>query len=255
MDNSTPGKSEDLVRYLDGELPGGEQKLLEQQLATDEQLKQEYDNLLLTREAIRYYGLQQKVNEVHQGMMPELMMKVQKASPVRRMIKYSIGIAASIILLVGGFLLFNFFTLSPEKVFSANYQVYEPGTQRDGTTAETPVEKAFREKNYQEIIRIHDAGEDHSQKGEFLCGIAALELKNNDKAVKCFNEVIDLNKQTTADILNDDAEFYLSLSYIQDKDYDGALQLLNKIKTDPQHIYHEKVTNKLLRQVRMLKWK
>ena len=64
-----------------------------------------------------------------------------------------------------------------------------------GILAGTPVEKAYREKNYKEVLRIHDAGEDKTPKGEFLCGAAALEFNDNNKAIKCFKEVLDLNKQ------------------------------------------------------------
>ncbi len=253
MDNSTHGMN--IVRYLDGEMTPDEERIFAGQLSVNNELNQEYESLLRTRAVIRYYGLQQRVSGLHQQIMKEIQLPAGKPAPVRRMIKYSIGIAAGIILLVGIFFLYNFFSLSPEKVFAANYTTYEAGVQRDGTTAETPVEKAYREKNYTEVLRIHDAGEDHSQKGEFLCGVAALEQENNEKAVKCFHEVIDLNKQTGTNILNDDAEYYLSLSYIQDKDYDEALELLDKIKNDPQHNYHQKVTKKLLRQVKMLKWR
>jgi len=255
MDNSTPNMSEKLARYLDGELPGNEKQGLEQQLVSDVALQQEYDSLLMTREAVRYYGLQQKVKGIHSEVMQELKAPVRTISPIKRFVKISIAVAASILLLVGGYLAYNFFTLSPEKVFASNYKGYELSTLRNNNPQETAAEKAFKEKNYAEIVRIHDAGEDHTQKGEFLCGIAALELKNNSKAISCFNEVIDANKKASAKIMNDDAEYYLSLSYIQNEDYDFALDLLRKIKNDPEHIYHEKVNAKLIREVKMLKWR
>jgi tetratricopeptide (TPR) repeat protein len=255
MDNSTPNMSEKLVIYLDGELSGNEKQGLEQQLAADAALQQEYDSLLLTREAVRYYGLQEKVKGIHSEMMQELQAPVRTIKPFKRFVKYSIAVAASILLLVGGYLAYNFFTLSPDKVFTSNYQGYALSTMRDNNVQETAAEKAYKEKNYREVIRIHDAGEDHTQKGEFLCGISALELKNNSKAISCFNEVIDANKKSATKILNDDAEYYLSLSYIQNEDYDYALELLRKIKNDPDHIYHEKVSANLIREVKMLKWR
>ena len=59
MDNSTHDNDENLVSFLEGGLNDIERKAIEQQLSVDMALKQKYDNLVLTRESIRYYGLQQ----------------------------------------------------------------------------------------------------------------------------------------------------------------------------------------------------
>ena len=255
MDNSTHNNSENLVRYLDGELNGAEKAAVEQQLSADAVLKQEYDSLLATRESIRYYGLQQKVSGIHQQMIQEFQPLVKKINSTRKIIRYSISVAASLLLLIGGYMAYNFFTLSPNKVFTSTYQTYEMITVRDGNSHETPVEKAYREKNYNEVLRIYNAGEEPSPKGEFLCGAAALELGDNSKAIKCFKEVLDANQQSSTVVLNDEAGYYLSLSYIRNRNYSLALELMNKIKDNPNHLYKEKITGKLIRQVKMLKWR
>ena len=96
---------------------------------------------------------------------------------------------------------YNFFTLSSDKVFASNYQAYELVTVRDLNTDETAIERAYREKKYKEVMRIHDAGEDLTIKGEYLCGTAALELKENVKAIDCFKKVLEENKKTGQSIL------------------------------------------------------
>ena len=252
MDNFTPNMSERLVQYLDGELTIAEKNTLEKQLASDKTLQEELDSLKSTRVAVRFYGLQQQVAAVHVGMMRDIN-QVKKINPIRRIVRYSIGVAASLLLLIGGYMAYNFFTVSRENVFASNYQTYELVTVRDGNTIETPVEKAYREKNYPEVLRIHDEKEDHTQKEEFLCGVAALGLKDKSKSIKCFEAVLGANRQTQQSILNDEAEYYLSLAFILNKDYDAALNLLNKILDNPDQVYREKITHKLLRQVKMLK--
>ena len=52
-----------------------------------------------------------------------------------------------------------------------------------------------------------------------------------------------------------ETEYYLFLSYIRDRDYNAALAIMEKIKNDPGHIYHKKVTSKLIRQVKLLRWR
>jgi len=255
MDNSTPDMSEKLVLYLDGALTGPEKESLEQQLAADASLREQLDSLRSTREALKLYGLQQKVAGIHGKMMKQLQTPVIKIRSTRKTIRYAVAVAASLLLIISGYMAYNFFTLSPDKVFASRYQSYELVTVRDGGSMETPVEKAYGEKNYKEVLRIHDAGLDHTQKGEFLCGVTALEVKDNAKAIKCFNEVLDANKQSSQRVLNDEAEYYLALAYVRNRDYDYALDILHKIREEPDHKYHTAVTPKFLRQVRMLKWK
>jgi tetratricopeptide (TPR) repeat protein len=260
MDNSTPDMPELLVQYLDGSLQGMEKESIDQQLAADAALQQQFDSLLLTREAIRYYGLKEKVKDLHETMMEEMRepvkhLQTKPASSGRRMFRYAASIAASILLLVGGYFVYNFVTLSSDNVYSANYQKYELTTNRDGVAPETATEKAYRADNYKEVVRISTAKEDTTQKGIFLSGLAAMELNDNTKAITCFSEVLDTNKKVTVKSLNDEAEYYLSLSYIRNKDYDYALDIMQAIKDDPAHVYHEKITSKLIRQVKMLKWR
>ncbi len=255
MDNSTPDMSEKLVLYLDGELTGAEKTSLEQELSVNPGLQEALSSLQSAIAGVKLYGLQQTVAGIHGEMMKEWKTPVRKISSTRSIIRYTIAVAASLLLIVGSYMAYNFFTLSPDKVFASRYQSYELATLRDDNTSETAVEKAYREKNYKEVLRIHDAGLDHTPKGEFLCGAAALEVKDNTKAIKCFNEVIVANKQSAQPVLNDEAEYYLSLSYVRNRDYDYALDIMNKIREEPDHKYHSAVTAKLVRQVKMLKWR
>lgn len=256
MDNSTPDMNELLVQYLDGELQGEGKLKLEQQLATDAALQQQFDSLLLTRESIRYYGLKEKVATIHQQMMQEL-----KAAPVRKiggprkMLRYAMSVAASLILLVGGYIAYQFFSLSSEKVYQANYQAYELSTSRTGNTDESAAEKAYREANYREVLRIYSAKEDVSTRAAFLSGVAAMQLKDFPKAISSFTAVQEANKTAQAKLFSDETDYYLALSYVYNHDYDYALELLNTIRQDPAHTYHTKASRKLIRQVKMLKWR
>lgn len=256
MNNSTPSISEKLVQYLDGNLDGAEKASIEQLLAMDSAVKSEYDSLLRTRAAIRYYGLKKRVKGLHNQMMSELNGNRNSGGTIKRILRYSMAAAAGVVLLVAVWFGYSFFTLSPAKVFSSNYRTYELSNFRDGDDGEPgAAEKAFTEKNYKEVLRIHDAGEEPSIQTEFLCGLAALETGDDSKAIKCFGEVIDANSKSGKTVLNDESEFYLSLSYIRNKDYDFALPLLKKIKNDPEHKYYKAVSAGLIRKVKLLKWR
>lgn len=251
MDNSTPGMEETLVRLLDGELSPEERSSVEQQLAADVLLQQQYDSLLATRAAIRHFGLHQQVSTIHRQMMDELNTPVKKISPVRKMIRYTSAIAAGVILLVGVFFTYQYFSLSPEKVFSANYQPFEISTVR-GTTTSQPVEDAYRRKDYAAVLRLYNTAEP-SIKTDFLAGAAALEMNDLQLAESRFSGVIEKNKAAQTTILLDEAEYYLSLTLIREHKYDAAIVLLEKIQRDSGHIYHDKVKDGLLKDVKRLR--
>jgi predicted negative regulator of RcsB-dependent stress response len=248
--------SEKLVQYLDGELAGAEKQSIEQYLASDEKLQNEFDSLKETREAIKMYGLQQKVAGIHQQMMQEMQTTVKKMSTARRMIRYSIAVAASVVLIVAGILGYNFYTLSSGKVFASNYHSYELNTARDiDTGLISPVEKAYREKEYSKAAEIYSRGGYITRKETFLAGISFLESGNYTKAIVELKKVVAYNEASANSLFKDEAEYYLALTYIRNKDYDFALDILRSIKENPEHLYHKKITGKLIRQVKMLKWR
>jgi tetratricopeptide (TPR) repeat protein len=167
------------------------------------------------------------------------------------MLRYSTAIAAGIVVLIAAFFAYQYYSLSPEKVFSANYQAYELSTVR-GTNETTVLEEAYRNKNYTEVIRLHATTPDPSIKSDFLAGAAALELNNLPQAKSAFTQVIDRNKKENTRILKDEAEYYLALTLVRQKDFKAALLLLDRMQNDPDHIYRAKVSDGLLRDVRKL---
>jgi predicted negative regulator of RcsB-dependent stress response len=248
--------SEKLVQYIDGELSGAEKESIEQQLSTDKSLQGELDDLKATCESIKLYGLQQKVSEIHLQMMKEIQTPVKKINSTRRIIRYSIAVAASVVLIVGSIIGYNFYNLSSNKVFASNYHSYELSTVRDGdSTQVSPVEKAYREKDYSKATQTHSQAGYIAVKETFLAGMSYMELGNNTKAIDELKKVIAYNEAAGNNLFKDEAEYYLALTYIRNKDYDFALDLLRSIKENPEHIYNEKVTGKLIRQVKMLKWR
>lgn len=241
-------RSEKLVQYLDGELSGQEELDIEQELAADIAFQQEFEDLKAAKAAIKYHGLQNKVSAIHDQMMKEFKAPVKNSRG--RIIKYAIAVAASLVLLVGGYVLYNFATLSSEKVFASRYQPYEMITLRGDDSAASQIEKAYREKEYKKVLTLNQAKNKPSQMDQFLAGSAAMELKNYSKAVETFGKI-----QGKKFDLDDETDYYLALAYIRNKDFDLALDLLRIIKEDPEHRYNSRVTPKLLRQLRMLKWR
>jgi len=256
MDNSTHTMSEKLVQYLDGEMTGPEMEIMQQQLAAEKSLFDDLESLKATREAVKMFGLRQKVSGIHQQMMQEMKAPARKISSSRRIIRYSIAVAASVVLIAGSLIGYNFYTLSSSKVFASQYHPYELGTVRDGgNLPESSVETTYRERNYKKVTELYAAGNFQSAKEIFLAGMSFVEQGDNNKAIIELKKLIAENDTARSGLLKDEAEYYLALTYIRNRDYDFALDLLRKINDNPEHLYHDKVTGKLIRQVKMLKWR
>lgn len=253
MNNSIPNMSELLVLYMDGALEENEKKKLEQQLALDPSLREELENLRITREAVKYYGMNKKVGDIHQQMMKEMKPQatVRQINSNRRILRYSMAVAASIVIIFMAFYAYDLFTLSPEKVFADNYQSYELSTVR-GSEQLTAIEKAYKDKNYHEVISLQQTTAQDDIQSNFLAGLSNLEMNIVENSILNFKKVMDLNKTNGTNLWQDQAEYYLALAYFKTGDYDMSLELFQKIKGDPEHLYHEKVTAKLLRQVKRL---
>lgn len=252
MDNFTPDMSEKLVQYLDGELSGIEKEMLEQQLAADTTLQEALESLRITSEAVHLYGLKKKVLGIHKQMMEEGHSPVKQINSRKKLVRYAVAIAASVILLIGSYMAYNFYTITPEKVFASNFQSYELVTNRDGNAEESELIKNYRGKNFSAVIGVvYDRT--YTTEELFVRGMAFAELKNSDSAIAEFNKVIAANKMAAKPVYNDEAEYYLALEYVRNKNYKEALELLNTIKDSPGHLYHDKVSDKLIRNVKTLK--
>lgn len=254
MDNSTQHNDEWLVRYLDNDLNPGEKEEMEKKLAGDDSLQARFEELRLARELVRHYGLRSKVAGVHRELMNEMRTPVRNISSPKRVLRYSMSIAAGILLLVGAFLAYNFFSLSSEKVYSNMYQGYEVSTVR-GNIKDNDILKAYREKNYKEVVKLYGTGIDSTLTSTFLAAMSSMELNDLTSAIASLEVILERNRNAGSPVFEDETEFYLVLAYIRNRDYDLAIPIMEKIKNDPDHLYNDRIDGKDIRKVKMLKWR
>jgi tetratricopeptide (TPR) repeat protein len=253
MDNSTHDLPLLLVRYLDGELSGQEKAELEARLEQDSALREQYENLLQTREAIRLAGIREQVSAAHEKFMKENRAPVKKISQAGRIIRYSLSIAAALLVIFGGLTAYNYYTLSAAKVYNQNFFAYEPSTTRDNNKSGSSIHNNYLDKDYDKVIR--SANRTTNTEDILLVGLAHMEKKNYPEAIKQFRKILDTASPSRESTMIHAAEFYLALSYIANRDFDFALTLLTTIRSNPDHLYREKVSRKMIRQVERLKWR
>src|SRR5215203_454032 len=179
-----------------------------------------------------------------------------KISKVRRIVRYTVAVAASILLIFVCIVGFNFYRLSPGRLFAENYTTYELTTSSDGNNSvESKIEKAYREKNYAEVIKLN-ANSVLSVKDIFLTAISFLETDDPSRAITNFQVVIaDVKADKEDSVLKDATEYYLALAYLKNNDYDQAIELMNTIHDNSSHLYRKKFSLKYIRRVKRLKWR
>ena len=168
---------------------------------------------------------------------------------VRRIIRYAIAAIASVLLIILIIEGCKFYTLSSEKLFAEKYEPYQSVIDTNSSN----IEKAFEEKDYGAVIKLNRELL-LSIKDIFLTGMAYLETKDYSRAASSFQVVItDIKVDRTG--LKDTTEYYLALSYLQNRDYDQAIELMNSIHDNSSHLYKKKFSRKYINRVKRLKWR
>ncbi|MEI7736713.1 MAG: hypothetical protein WCI49_14700 [Ferruginibacter sp.] len=253
--NNNNDHTENLIRYLDGELSQAEMEALQTELDNNGSLKQELENLVLAKDVIRNYGLTQKVNGMHEALMAEMAMQKKHTIPkLRRLPKMMMGIAAGMIIATALFSMYQYLTVSPANLYSDQYTAYQVANMR-GAMAGSTMEKAYSQQHYDEVIAMYMQITNPAANEQFLTGQAYLSKEDYHNAILLFNAIIEKNKTTNPPVFQDDAEYYLALSYLKNNETKKALPLFTKINDDKDHLYHNKINNWFLAKVKLLNWK
>jgi tetratricopeptide (TPR) repeat protein len=249
-ENST--NTEVLIQYLDAELQGEDLETLKKNLTNDQSLREELENLQLAQEATRSYGLKTKINAIHGEMMHELKEnKSPKASLIKMIIQNGLRVAAVLIMLVGLSALYQYLTTSPEKLFNENYHPYIIHEMR-GVPESSMLREKYKKGNMDSVILEFSSLNSPQPEEYILAGIAFLENNQSAKAIETFKTLIQKNSDAKTDYFEDDAEYYLAMSYLNNQEPEKALPILEKIQADPKHPYNNKLSEWFILKVKSL---
>lgn len=242
-----------LIEYLDDELSSDERSLVEVQLNQQTDLQQELAYLSLTKSAVKMYGLKYKVGFIHKEMMLEIEgnKSATAVGLVRRISKISMKIAASLLIGLLCLGVYQYATITNDKMFANEYKTYEVNVSR-GVEEIAVLEKLFQEKNYESVIKNFIGIENPAVKENFFVGVSYLETKNYKNAIGAFRKVLELNIAQQQNIFNDDAQYFLALAYLKNKDIKIAYPIFKEIKNNPKHLYNDKITNVFMLNLRLL---
>jgi tetratricopeptide (TPR) repeat protein len=252
MDNLQKDRSGDLMRYLDKEMEPADQLAFEAELKADEALYAEAGSLEGARTAVLLYGTTKQVSQIFAEERANAEMPVVQMPARRRILRYSIAAAASVILIFFAANLFNASRTSADGLYTEGFTRFEPSADRGTATEISPLEKTYVAKNDAALISLYTAESDPAPKDMLMAGIGYLETNRAPAAIEIFKSLLAKNTAAHTVSFNDEAVYYLALAYLKNKNYSNAVELMEKINADKENPYSIKFPRPYIDRIKKL---
>jgi hypothetical protein len=247
MDETLPNDDEKLIQYLEGMPEGPEKEAFEKELRSSPALAGRLENLRLSLDAVRHHGRRELVQGIHADMMAELRPGKRKLHHLfsARWVRYGISIAASVAIF---FLLFRLFDGGPPSPGALYEEAYIDYTVSGplGQDSLSLIEDLYQMNRFQAVVEASETFPLTRARDSLLTGLSFLKL--NVLAPAMFY----LEALSGAGSVQEDAQFYLALSYLKSGAFQKAYSLFKTINEKPGHVYRGRVTKEFLKEVKSL---
>ncbi|WP_431209443.1 hypothetical protein ACQ86N_25130 [Puia sp. P3] len=232
-------KTNALIDHLDKDFEGRNDQVspstaaaTARMITENEEAAKEWAYLNLAVDAVQEAGLYQQVAAVRQTWESQTLSEDRRVDTttegqtqdhppaentsggvVRNLYRNMMRAAAVILVVIAGGAIFKYVRLSSSSLYSEYYASYELNTSR-GAAGQDAIDQAFTARNWTEVLTLSADAKTSSNKSEFLAGMADLELKKFDDAIAHFEQVIASNTHSGQDYFEDEAEYYLAISWL-----------------------------------------
>ena len=223
---------ETIERYLKNSMPVAERNTFEKKIKSNPTLQQQVKDVESILFGVRRAVFKNKTKEFHETLIPEDVTP-KKEKKVFVLNYKTISIAASIVVLVGSFWLFNR-TTSNEALFNKYYiedRGLETNMSKTNNYAFNDAMVDYKQKKYTKAINkwseLLKTKPENDTLNYFL-GVAHLANKNEGEAVK----FLKATTKTTNSVFLKDTYFYLGLSYLKLDKSDLSIEFLEQSNSD-----------------------
>jgi len=224
--------------YLNKTLTAAELLRFDNRIKTDVSFAEKVDDYKEIIENIKLKGQQDFRNEVAVWEN-----EIKTESETKHIFwKPYLSVAATIlIILVAGLYFYSNRNQhkDEQQLFTAYFIPYEDVISvRGNSTQKTALEQAmllYNEEKYHEAIpyfKTYLSSNKNDLSALFYLTISELGLKNTEEVIPNLHFIITQNS-----VYHDQAQWYLALTYLMQKDKKSAIQILNTIENDPEHIF------------------
>ena len=236
---------EQMIDHLDATRLGTGAEDVDARIAADPETSQEWKELGLAVDAVQQAAIYQHVTDVRAAWLANQTISstvpVTNGAVVRSMTRVALRAAAVILLVGASAVIYKYTVTSASGIYSENYTPYNLNTSRGATTAQDELESAYQAHNWAGVDEAFRKKKARDNKSYFLEGVADMQVKHYDEAIGMFQQVIAANTLSGSDYFEDEAEFYLAMSWLARNDVKEAMPLLDKIRADKTHLYHDVV--------------
>lgn len=230
-----------LEDYLDKKLSLDQIKQIESLLATDLELAEELQALMLVREAIKMEGWKSQIAKTQQEFLDNRKIRSIDSAPSQKSSSsWYLRIAASISILLIGLAAILIFSTSSESI-DQNFLSYQVPVMRSNATTEDAIKEAYQSENYQGVIGIAEQSKSLNVDDQFLLGMAYLELGMGKEAVKELQNIQKHNATRNEKMYVAETDYYLLRAFLLSGDYEKAKSQIEIIRSNPKHKYHRNV--------------
>ena len=227
--------NEKLIDYLDRQLSQEESAQMESALLTDIDLNRELTYMNLAIDTVRLDVITQKVASVRQMQKKEQIVTKTAPAIVRNMYKISLRVAAVVVLFLCAATVYKYASVSNQSFYNRQFSGYELTISRGQASHEAET-NAYQNNKWNEVISIYKAASNKSNQQSFLAAMAEMQLNHFQNAITIFENL--LNSQSGDNTYKEESEYYLSLAYLMNHEGNKAIQMINKIKANPNHTYY-----------------
>jgi tetratricopeptide (TPR) repeat protein len=223
---------------------------------TDAEAAREWSYLRMAVEGVQETGLYDQITSVKTQWTVQQAAAAapQPGAVIRSISRITMRVAACALILAGGTAVYKYMSASANHLYSEYSQPYDLNTSR-GAAPQDEMDEAYRNKNWTAVTELFKKKKDKTNKTWFLAGMAAMESKDYTGAIGMFQQVIAANTQSGSDYFEDEAEFYLAMSWLARNEVKEAMPLLDKIKADKNHLYHDVVVKMSTLDLRIAEYK
>ncbi len=162
--------------------------------------------------------------------------------PKGRLIRWVVSSAAILLLTFMAYYVFENNKPDYEAIYAEYYNPYDtPETQRgDNQVNDAALDNVmdkYENEKYSEALSLINSINNPSENIQLLkanCHLSLGQWENAESILKSLSLSSDIK-------IAQHAEWYLALSYIQSDNQNLSIELLNKIKSTPNHLYQQKV--------------
>jgi tetratricopeptide (TPR) repeat protein len=144
---------------------------------------------------------------------------------------------------------YMYIRLSANDLYTQHYHPYHLHLAR-GESDKSLIKEAYNNGQLDSVIVRSNSTNELEPEEYLLTGIAYLEKNQAVKAIETFQKLIEKNKNTNSDFFEDDAEYYLAMSYLNNNEMQKAIPIFEKIQSDPDHKYNNEVSVWFLQNVK-----